>query len=352
MLASNEFVRDVADAGYARRLRRRALVLGGTALIAILLFFIDVLTGPALLHPAKVLAAILGHDTDEQVGIIVWNLRLPIALLAVLVGASLGAAGAEMQTILHNPLASPYTLGLAAAAGFGAALAIVLGVYLPIPQEILVPLAAFILCGTTCGLILVFTKGRHASPEAMVLVGIALLFLFQSLQALMQYLASPEVLQQIVFWMFGSLNRATWPKVGIVALVILLVTPVLMRDSWRLTALRMGEVRAAALGIQVQRLRFRTFFVVSLLTATAVCFAGTIGFIGLVAPHIARSLTGEDQRFFLPMSMGAGAALLSAASIVSKSLVPGAIFPVGIVTAVVGVPAFLWIVVGNKRQHW
>jgi iron complex transport system permease protein len=284
-----------------------------------------------------------------MVNAIVHGLRLPIAIMAVLVGAALGVSGAVMQTVLNNPLASSYTLGISAGAGFGAALAILLGAYLPVPDSWAVPLSAFVFAGIACALVVGAGQIRGASPELLVLAGIACLFLFQALQSLLQFLASPEALQQIVFWLFGSLTRASLPKAGLVAAVLAVLMPLLLRDAWRLTALQLGDERARALGVRVDGLRLRALVAVSLLTGAAVAFVGTIGFIGLVAPHVARMLVGADQRHMLPASALFGAVLLSAASVVSKLLVPGTIFPVGIMTALIGVPFFAWLMLSVGR---
>ena len=175
------------------------------------------------------------------------------------------------------------------------------------------------------------------------------LFLFQSLLSLLQFLASPEALQQIVFWLFGSLLRASLGKTAIVAAVFAMALPLLLRDAWQLTALKLGDERARALGVRVDQLRLRAFVVVSLLTGAAVAFVGTIGFIGLVAPHVARMLVGEDQRHMLPASAVFGALLLSMASVVSKLIMPGTVFPIGIITALIGVPFFGWLVLTTGR---
>ena len=333
---------------------RKYIVLFLLAVIAVLVLLADIAVGPAWLSPGEILAAIFRPDSVEPTThVIVWNLRLPIALMAVVVGASLAIAGAEMQTILDNPLASPYTLGVSAAAGFGAALAIVLGVgIVPYAGEYLVSINAFFFSLLTCLLIYFIGKARRVTAETMVLAGIALLFLFNSLLALLQYIASEEALQAIVFWLFGSLLRTTWPKLAVVAAVLITVVPLIAKDAWKLTALKLGDEKAKSLGIDVEKLRLKVFIWVSLLTAAAVCFVGTIGFIGLVGPHIARMIVGEDQRFFLPMSALGGAILLSAASIGSKVIIPGAIFPIGIVTSLIGVPFFFSLILTKRRGNW
>ncbi|MCO5385268.1 MAG: iron ABC transporter permease [Desulfosporosinus sp.] len=274
------------------------------AALGLVSLLVDVLVGPAWLSVPDVIKTIFGVGTVEATTeVIVWTLRLPTALMAIVVGATLGIAGAEMQTILDNPLASPYTLGISSGAGFGAALAMVIGGgKLPIPEAYLVPSSAFVFALLTCLLIYFIGRARAMTAETMVLAGIGLMFLFHALLALLQYMASPEALQAIVFWLFGSLMKATWPKVGLVSAVLVLAIPMIVKDAWKLTALKLGDEKAKSLGINVERLRLKTFVLISLLTASAVCFVGTIGFIGLVGPHIARMIVGEDQRFFLPLS--------------------------------------------------
>jgi len=182
------------------------------------------------------------------------------------------------------------------------------------------------------------------SAGSVVLFGIALVFSFNALLWLLQFIASPETLQAIVFWIMGSLVRADWPKLAGLSAVLALCLPLALADAWKLTALRLGEERAASLGIDVVRLRRRSLLRVALLAATAVSCVGTIGFIGLVAPHIARRLCGEDHRFYLPTSAMTGALVLSAAALAAKLILPGAALPVGVVTALVGVPVFMAIV--------
>ena len=328
-----------------------SVLLATTCMLALA---IDVSVGPAWLSIQEVFSTlILPHSSNNISRIIVWDIRLPVALMAIVVGASLAIAGAEMQTILNNPLASPYTLGVSAGAGFGAALALVLGVgVIPHTETVLVPLNAFFFSMLVCLLIFSLSKIKGVSTETMVLTGIALLFLFNALMALLQYLASEEELQAVIFWLFGSFLKTTWPKLGVATAVLLITTPLLLKDAWKLTALRLGDEKAKSLGLNVERLRLKVFIWISVLAAAAVCFVGTIGFVGLVGPHVARMFVGEDQRFFLPMSAFAGAALLSAASTGSKLITPGAIFPIGIITAFIGVPFFLSLILLKKRSFW
>ncbi|WP_339762482.1 iron ABC transporter permease [uncultured Sulfitobacter sp.] len=330
--------------------RRSGLTRAGAVFAAlaglVCLMVGDLITGPAGLPLSKVLTGIAAGPSGDDKGLatILWLLRMPQTLTAVLVGACLGVAGLMMQTILANPLASPYTLGFSAAAGFGAASVILFGSALPVAMWLGVPLAAFAGTLVAAGLVYVVAKYRGSSPEILVLAGIAVLFFFQSLQSMLQFMAAPEVLQQIVFWLFGSLLKATWTSVKVISVLFALCLPFLLRDAWNLTSLRLGDSNAASLGLDVDALRRRTLVIVAVLTAAAVSFTGTIGFVGLIAPHVARALIGEDHRFSLPMSAIMGAIVLVAASVVGKLISPGAVIPVGIITAIAGIPMLVGVI--------
>lgn len=340
-------------AGYSRLVRRRAAVLVVLAVAMGAALLADLVTGPSSLTVAEALRGLLSPETlSAPMRVIIWDVRLPQALMAVMVGAALSLAGAEMQTILNNPLASPFTLGVSSAASFGAALAIVLGVGLPgFESGWLVSINAFVFAFGSVLLLQSLSRLRGTGPETLVLVGIAMVFTFNALVALVQFIASQEALQQLVFWSMGSLSRGNWQRLGVLALVLLAVTPFAFAASWKLTALRLGEDRARSFGVNVARLRFMSLLRVSVLAATAVAFVGTIGFIGLVGPHIARLLLGEDHRFFLPGSMLVGALVLSLSSVASKVLVPGAVMPVGIVTSLIGVPFFVALIFLRRERE-
>ncbi|WP_026478677.1 FecCD family ABC transporter permease [Alkaliphilus transvaalensis] len=344
----------IGNYDYKADTRRKKLLLLIGALIGVVSLIGNVLVGPAWLSPLETVAALLRlPHVDHGTNVIVWTLRLPTALMAIGVGASLGVAGAGMQTILGNPLSSPYTLGISAGAGFGAALAIVTGISsLAFIGPYAVPFSAFVFATLSSLLIYSVGKARNLTAETMILAGIGLSFLFQALQSFVQYIASPEDLQSIVFWLFGSLTRANWFNLSIIYLILAFTLPLMLKDAWKLTALKLGNEKAEGLGINVERLRIKTFIMISLITAVAVSFVGTIGFIGLVGPHVARMMVGEDQRFFIPLSAIFGGTLLSISSIISKIIVPGTIFPIGIITAMVGVPFFFSLILTKKRGYF
>ncbi|HET7266608.1 MAG TPA: iron ABC transporter permease [Oleiagrimonas sp.] len=331
---------------YRKLIVRRTAIVAGLAALCVVALVLDMVTGSSGLGWTAVLQALFDPGLMAANDVfIVRELRLPHALMALLVGAALSLAGTEMQTLLDNPLSSPFTLGVSSAASFGAALAIVLGITLPgIGQDWMVSINAFVFAFGSLLLLQLLTRLRDAGTGTVILFGIALVFAFNALVTFIQSISSQTELQQLVFWTMGSLSRGTWPHVGILALILCLVVPFSLYAASSLTALRLGEDRARSLGVNVTRLRFASLLRVSLLAATSVAFVGIIGFVGLVGPHIARMLVGEDHRFLLPASVLSGAALMSLASALSKALVPGVVLPVGIVTSLVGVPLFLFLI--------
>lgn len=335
---------------YKALTRRRYAALAALGAAIALVFLIDIAAGPADLGLGDVLRGLLDPETlDRRERVIVWDVRLPDALMALVVGAALGLAGAEAQTALHNPLASPFTLGVSAAATLGAALALVYGSEIPLlhglPTAALLPLPALAFGLGSGALVILFARVFGPGRDMIVLFGVSQFFLFQALIALLQLLADAEAAQQIVFWQVGDITRAGWTEVGIVAAALALTLPFSLRAVWRLTLLRSGEAQAAALGVDVERLRIATVLRFSALTAIAVCFVGSIGFIGLVAPHLARLTLGEDHRFLSPGSALFGMLLLSLAALLAKSVAPGALTPVGVLTSIIGAPALIYLLV-------
>ncbi|AKK03929.1 FecCD family ABC transporter permease [Corynebacterium epidermidicanis] len=336
-----------------RTVRRRLAIIVGLTAVALVAFFASTVVGPINLSIRQVVLGIANPSSlDSTEFTVLWKLRLPMSVMALLVGISLSVAGAQMQTILGNPLAEPFTLGISAAAAFGGAAGIVFGIApLSVPQLNLA-LLAWLAAMVATSVIILAALYKGATAETMILLGIGLVFLFQAMLALMQYRSSAEALQRIVFWTMGSLTRASWLGNAVIAGALAVALPVLWLLSWQLTALRLGDERALAMGVNVTVLRVTVLAVVSLLSATAVAFCGIIGFVGLVGPHIARMLVGEEQRFFLPASMAAGAALMCGAHALSLIVVPGVAIPIGIITALVGVPCFVAIVLSKKRVLW
>lgn len=282
---------------------------------------------------------------------IVWGLRLHRILLAIVGGLGLAIAGSVMQGILKNPLASPFTLGIASAASFGAALAIILGAGFA-GGEYLIIANAFIFTLIASMAVYGLAKYKGITPETMILAGIAIMYLFSALTSFLQYVGKAEQVQEVVFWMMGSLGRSSWDKVWIVAGVIALCFPYLLLRSWDINAIGAGDETAKSLGVNVERTRVICMMLASLITASVICFTGTIGFIGLVSPHITRMVVGGDQRFLLPASALVGALLLLAADTVARTILAPVILPVGIMTSFLGVPFFIYLFLRRKKEFW
>lgn len=334
---------------YRRRNRRRAAIVTGLAGLALIALLTDLVTGPAGLPLGETWRALVGANVAKATEVIVWGVRLPVAVMALLVGGALGLAGAEMQTVLENPLAEPFTLGVSSAAALGAATAIVLGISLPfLPPVWTVSGNAFVFALGVLALLQVLGRWRGEGPQTLILLGIALNFTCAALLSLLQFVASPDALQQLVFWTMGSLASARWSGIALLAVILAATFPFAIRASWKLTALRLGEDQARGFGVNVASLRRWAMIRVGLLAAGAVSMVGVVGFVGLAGPHIARMLVGEDHRFFLPASVLTGAVLMAAASTLSKTVVPGVLLPVGLVTSLIGLPIFFSLILRGR----
>lgn len=342
---------------YRRFVGRKALLLGFLLLGIILLSGVAATLGSARISVLDVYVSIIarffpGHfQSDWFSDTIVWGLRLHRILLSIVAGIGLAIAGSVMQGILKNPLASPFTLGISSAASFGAALAIVLGAGF-VGGEWLIVGNAFVFTLLASMTVYGLAKYKGITPETMILAGIAIMYLFQAMTSFLQYIGQSEQVAEVVFWMMGSMGRSSWDKVWIVSAVIALCFPYLLLKSWDINALGAGDETATSLGVNVEKTRVICMFLVSLITASVICFTGTIGFIGLVSPHIARMVIGGDHRFLLPASALVGGLLLLAADTAARTILAPVIMPVGIMTAFLGVPFFVYLFMKRKKEFW
>lgn len=315
---------------------KKILILG---LISLLVCAIDLFIGVGELVPRDLLSL---NDLQRT---ILFKIRMPEMATALIIGMILGLAGACMQTILDNPLASPFTLGVSSAAGFGASLFLLLGISIN-----LIAFGAIGFAIIAIIFVYIISRRNFAHTSSMILAGIAVKFFFDSLTSLMQYISTDETLSSIVFWLFGSVSNTNPKQIAILFASFILAFILIIKDSHKLTSLRFGEDRAKSLGVDVKRVKIKTFMIVSILSSFGVSFAGVIGFIGVIAPHLSRKILGEDQRYYLIGSSLIGAILLVFSSGLSKIVKPGAILPIGIIASLVGLPLIFIFFFGGKND--
>ncbi|MBF9043918.1 iron chelate uptake ABC transporter family permease subunit [Rhodobacterales bacterium HKCCE4037] len=337
-----------------RENRARACFAG----LSVLLGFVSLLSlttgasGISLADVARTWAS--GESLDTVTRTVLLDIRLPRLAMGILVGAALAVSGAVMQGLFRNPLADPGLVGVSAGAGLGATAAIVLGGLLPLAFRdfvgtYMVPLASFIGgWAATMLLYVVSTRGGRTSVGVMLLAGIALAALSGALTGIFVYIADDAQLRDIQFWGLGSLAGATWFKLSIAAPLILLALSAAPFLARALNALTLGEATAAHLGIEVQRMKSIAILTVAAAVGASVAVSGGIGFIGIVVPHLLRLAVGPDHRFLLPNAALLGAALLICADMIARIVIAPAELPIGIVTATIGGPFFLWILLRNR----
>jgi len=338
--------------GYIQRTQGRITILLILAVLLLLLTGVAATLGSYPIGVIEVYQTILaGPGADTEAGTIVWDYRLPRILMGILTGAALGLAGAVMQGILRNPLASPFTLGIASAASFGASLAIILGAGV-VGGGYLIAANAFLFTLIAAALVYGLAQVRGITPETMIMAGIAIMYLFSALTSFLQYIGTSEDVHAVVFWMFGSLGRSTWETVTVAFFIFILTFPVFIFYARSINALSAGDETATSLGVSVEKVRMLGMGGAALLTAGVICFTGTIGFIGLVAPHITRMIIGGDNRFLLPGTALMGAIILLGADSLGRTIMAPMILPVGIMTAFLGVPFFIYLFLRRRRDYW
>jgi iron complex transport system permease protein len=343
------------DIRYSRYVKRKLVFLAAAGLLLAAIVLLSAATGTIQISLKEVASALLRFDRTG-LGRIVWEVRMPRIIAALLVGAGLSVAGTVMQSVLCNPLASPYTLGLSSAAAFGASFAIVFlgaGVgttsTIIISNSFVVTLSAFFFCALSTAAILLLTVLTRISAQSMVLAGIAIGSLFSAGLTLLQYLADSVQLASIVSWTFGDLGRAGQHSLVISAAVMLPLFLLFLSYRWDFNALDTGEETAKGLGVKTGKIRIAAMAAASLLSAVAVSFFGTIAFIGLLGPHIARRMLGGDHRFLLIASPLAGAVILLSADTAARTILTPMVLPVGILTSLLGGPLFIYLLIAGKK---
>ncbi|MDN7024970.1 iron ABC transporter permease [Methanoculleus sp. FWC-SCC1] len=328
-------------------------------IIALIIFAVGyiVTLGPLDLSILQVYETLLARffpsvfSMDDVLEQVVWNIRFPRILGGIFAGFGFGICGCVMQAVLKNPLASPFTLGISSGAHFGVAIAAVFGVALVGGPFLLIANAfAFAML---CSLFIVSLAAlKGATSETLILAGIAVNYLFSSLSQLMAYFATDEQLRLMTTWGMGDLSAFSWSKFGLFFVIFAVCTPLLWSKAQDLNLMTIGDDSAKSLGVEANRVRMLTMIVASILVATIVCFTGTIGFVGLVAPHMARMLIGADHRLLIPASGILGAFLLICSDAVAMNIIGPTVIPTGIMTALLGVPFFLYLVLKGKRKEF
>lgn len=346
----------MADITDARKKQERRYVFCIVAMVAVCLAVavMELSMGALSIDPIESVLALSGIGSAQNVNT-VQSIRLPRTVCAIVSGAGLALAGAALQSVLENPLASASTVGISQGAAFGATVAILIIVPTVFGSSSEMGMTAIALCAfagamVSSVVVLLFSRMGLATPESIILVGVALSALWAGASTIMQYFSDDLNLTKVIFWQFGDLGRATWPQISFMAAVGLLCSVYFFLKRWSYNALQNGTHVAGGLGVDVARTRIAGVFVASLMAATMVSFIGLVNFIGLIAPHIARRFVGNDYRFLLPASLALGATIMLASDLVARMIISPVILPIGAITSFLGAPLFLFLLYkGYKR---
>ena len=344
-----------------KQYRRHTAVIVALTVTVALMCFVCLFAGSSNMSIADCIAALWKNSTDANVRII-WNIRIPRVLAALIAGAGLAVSGLIMQTTLNNTMASPSTLGVSNAAVFGANLSIIafaggflstgnnLSNYAVGANPYATSVMAFLFSTISILLILGLCKIRAFSPNVVVLSGIAVGAVWTAATTVLQFYATDVGLSAAVVWSFGDLGRATYRTDWIMLAVVVVGLIYFQCMSWRYNALLSGEATAKTMGVRVDALRFVSLLLASVITAVCVSFLGTIGFVGIICPHVTKKLLGQDHRFSIPASALCGSLLLLLADTLSRSIGGGSALPVGAITSLLGAPFFIAIIF-SKKEH-
>lgn len=331
-------------AAYIEHIHRRLFLL---IILVAMVFIVAVyaIAQGAYEIPIRDVFLALAGNAEGASRVVITNIRLPRVVAAITCGWGLSLSGLFIQSLLKNPLGSPSTLGISQGAAFGAASAIV------VFGTKVFSVTAFAFGGAMAAtlVILILARLKRLSPEAIILAGVALSSLFVSATILIQYLATETQLAMVVFWTFGDVARSNWREIGLMAVAVFLVSFFLMALRWDLNALSSGEETAKGLGVSVEKITVSGMVAATLVSALATAFHGVIAFIGLIAPHMARRLVGDDHRLLIPFSAVLGALLLLTADTLGRVLIGSGALPVGVITSFLGAPMFLYLLIRGYR---
>ena len=348
------------DIAPQRRSRKNTVVAAMLAAV-IVMAFVCLFVGPSNMSLGDAFAALAkkGSSANNR---IIWNIRIPRVLAAVIAGAGLSASGLVMQTNLNNPMASPSTLGVSNAAVFGANLSIIAfsGGFLSTGTNVAnfaaganpyaTSLMAFIFSTLSILLILGLCRMRSFSPNVVVLAGLAVGAVWTAATTILQFYATDVGLSAAVIWNFGDLGRATYRTDAIMLAAVAAGLIIFSLLSWRYNVLLSGDASAKSMGVNVDALRFVSMLAASVITAVCVSFLGVIGFVGVICPHVTKKLLGQDHRYSIPVSALCGSLLLLLADTLSRSMGSGSALPVGAITSLLGAPFFVAVIFSKKED--
>lgn len=287
-------------------------------------------------------------STNNESTIVLWNLRMPHVLCALISGATLGICGCILQSTLGNPLASPSTIGISQGASCGACVAIIIFGGIVAGSQIVVVICAFIVALIPTILIFVISRLKHLSATSIILTGVAMSIFFGGVIALVQYFADSSKVSEVVFWTFGSMYNANLSQIAFMTLIMIVVLIFSCVNSITYNAMECGDMTAHSVGLNIKNTRLIHLMVAAIGAACITAFCGTINFIGLISPHIMRRFVGANYKYLIPASALCGASILVLSDIISSIIIPGVILPIGAITSFIGAPIFIWILLRKK----
>lgn len=347
---------------YRRYTKRKIIFIVICLIISFIAIGSSITVGGRTLSVIDVYETIFKHITGVQFEIgtkewmddyIVWNIRLPRAIFAIIAGAGLAVSGAVMQSVMKNPLADPYITGISSGACFGVAVASVMGI--SVMKGAFGGggvFNAFIFSLIPTMAILLLSPRTRSSPATLILAGVALSYMFNAMTTILLSFTDSETLATIYAWQIGTLANITWDCILIPLVITLTGSLIMMLLSKKLNILSMGDDQAKALGLNVENLRMILLILISLIVASVVAYAGIIGFVGLVSPHIVRMLIDADNRFVIPASALFGASFLLLCDMITRLMSDVEVIPVGVIVSFIGAPIFLYMIIRQSKKIW
>lgn len=334
--------------GYPNWRYKAFFILTFGFLSILMIGFICLNFGTISIQPQRILSILWHHKTNDSLGLIIWQLRIPRLIMAMLTGMTLAGVGGAFQGILRNPLADPYILGVSAGAALGACSGIAIQYLTGLYLMNILPIFALIGAFLSISLVYLLSRKKTHMPMAdLLLAGVAVNFFFSALITLILALSNREI-HSMIFWLMGDLSTANWQKIALVFSPVFIGSLLLIFSSLELNGLALGEEEALHLGIQTEKLRLKIFLIGSIMIAIVVSFTGLIGFVGLVIPHISRLLVGPDHRIMLPVSALIGAIFLILCDTIARTIIAPTEIPIGAITALIGAPLFIHLL---KRRN-